>query len=66
MYFEITIFTGGIFSNITALMKKIRKKQLIFRERFKGKGMFENELYSNIPFLLKSLKELNYILVVAT
>ncbi|MDE5414321.1 HAD hydrolase-like protein [Alkalihalobacterium chitinilyticum] len=28
-----------------------------YRERFKEKGMFENKLYSNIPLLLKSLKE---------
>ncbi len=28
-----------------------------YRERFKEKGMFENELYSNIAILLKSLKE---------
>ncbi|SDN89037.1 HAD family hydrolase [Bacillus sp. OK048] len=37
-----------------------------YRERFKAKGMFENELYSNIPLLLKSLKELQFTLVVAT
>ncbi|MGE8206818.1 HAD family hydrolase [Heyndrickxia sp. NPDC080065] len=37
-----------------------------YRERFKNKGMFENELYSDIPLLLKSLKEQDYILVVAT
>ncbi|MEK3854933.1 HAD family hydrolase [Cytobacillus sp. FSL H8-0458] len=37
-----------------------------YRERFKAKGMFENELYSSIPFLLKSLKEQQFILVVAT
>lgn len=37
-----------------------------YRERFKDKGMFENDLYSEIPFLLKSLKEQQYILVVAT
>ena len=28
--------------------------------------MFENELYSNIPMLLMGLRELNFILVVAT
>lgn len=38
----------------------------LYRERFKAKGMFENKLYSNIPSLLKSLKELQYKLVVAT
>lgn len=37
-----------------------------YRERFKDKGMFENKLYSNIPLLLKSLKEQQYTLVVAT
>jgi phosphoglycolate phosphatase len=37
-----------------------------YRERFKDKGMFENELYSEIPLLLKSLKEQEYILVIAT
>ena len=37
-----------------------------YRERFKKKGMFENELYPDIPLLLKSLKELHYTLVVAT
>lgn len=37
-----------------------------YRERFKKKGMFENELYSNIPMLLMSLRELDIILVVAT
>lgn len=37
-----------------------------YRERFKDKGMFENELYSNISLLLKSLKDLNFTLVVAT
>lgn len=38
----------------------------LYRERFKEKGMFENELYSNIPLLLKSLKEQGYTLIVAT
>ncbi|MCM3731548.1 HAD family hydrolase [Fictibacillus nanhaiensis] len=37
-----------------------------YRERFKDKGMFENELYLYIPLLLKSLKEQQYTLVVAT
>lgn len=37
-----------------------------YRERFKEKGMFENELYSNISLLLKSLKEQQFSLVVAT
>ncbi|WP_066174474.1 HAD family hydrolase [Bacillus marinisedimentorum] len=38
----------------------------LYREMFKEKGMFENELYSNIPLLLKSLKEQGFTLVVAT
>jgi phosphoglycolate phosphatase len=37
-----------------------------YRDRFKLKGMFENELYSNIPLLLKSLKDQGFTLVVAT
>ncbi|WP_100404672.1 HAD family hydrolase [Bacillus solitudinis] len=37
-----------------------------YRERFKEKGMFENELYSNIPALLTLLKEQQFTLVVAT
>lgn len=38
----------------------------LYRERFKEKGMFENELYSNIPLLLNSLKEKGFTLIVAT
>lgn len=38
----------------------------LYRERYKRKGMFENELYSDIPLLLKSLKEQGLTLVVAT
>jgi phosphoglycolate phosphatase len=38
----------------------------LYRERFKEKGLFENELYSNISLLLKSLKEQQFTLVVAT
>lgn len=38
----------------------------LYRERYKEKGMFENELYSDIPLLLKSLKEQGLTLVVAT
>lgn len=38
----------------------------LYRERFKEKGMFENELYSNIALLLKSLNEQQFTLVVAT
>jgi len=37
-----------------------------YRERFKEKGMFENELYPNISLLLNSLKEQQFNLVVAT
>ncbi len=37
-----------------------------YRQRFKEKGMHENELYTDIPQLLKSLKEQQYTLVVAT
>lgn len=37
-----------------------------YRERFKEKGMFENELYPNIPNLLNLLKEQQFTLVVAT
>ncbi|KHF39251.1 HAD family hydrolase [Halalkalibacter okhensis] len=46
--------------------KNTKKAIDLYRERFKEKGMFENELYSNIPMLLKSLTERGYILVVAT
>ncbi len=38
----------------------------LYRERFKEVGMFENELYSNIPLLLKTLEEQGTTLVVAT
>ena len=44
----------------------IQKAVDFYRERFKEKGMFENELYPNIPSLLESLKEQQFILVVAT
>lgn len=37
-----------------------------YRERFKEKGMFENELYPAIPKLLNSLKEQQFTLAVAT
>ncbi|KAF0825757.1 HAD family hydrolase [Cytobacillus firmus] len=46
--------------------KETQKAIDFYRERFKEKGMFENELYLNIPLLLKSLKEQGFILVVAT
>jgi phosphoglycolate phosphatase len=38
----------------------------LYREIYKEKGMFENELYSDIPLLLKSLQEQGLTLVVAT
>lgn len=38
----------------------------LYRKRFKEKGMVENELYPDIPLLLKSLKEQGYTLAVAT
>lgn len=38
----------------------------LYRERFKEKGMFENELYPGIPSLLKILKKQEYKLIVAT
>lgn len=37
-----------------------------YRERFIEKGMYENELYLDIPALLKGLKQQGFILVVAT
>ncbi|MFJ7942021.1 HAD family hydrolase [Peribacillus sp. NPDC096622] len=46
--------------------KNTQKAIELYRERFKEKGMFENELYSNIALLLKSLKEQQFTLVVAT
>lgn len=46
--------------------RNIQKAINYYRERFKEKGMFENELYSEIPLLLKSLQDQQYHLVVAT
>lgn len=46
--------------------EKSQKAIDFYRERFKKKGMFENELYPNIPPLLKSLKEQDFTLIVAT
>lgn len=46
--------------------KNTQKAIELYRERFKEMGMFENELYSNIALLLKSLKEQQFTLVVAT
>ena len=36
--------------------ENIVKAISFYRERFKGKGMFENDLYGNIPALLNFLK----------
>lgn len=44
----------------------IEKAIAFYRERFKEKGMYENELYEDIPLLLKQLKDEGYTLVVAT
>lgn len=46
--------------------REIQKAIDFYRERFKEKGMFENDLYSQIPLLLKSLYEQKFILAVAT
>jgi len=45
---------------------KTNKAIDFYRERFKDEGLFENDLYSSIPILLKSLQELQFTLVVAT
>ncbi|MFS0674527.1 HAD family hydrolase [Ornithinibacillus sp. 179-J 7C1 HS] len=45
---------------------QVQKAIEFYRERFKEKGMFENKLYPQIQSLLKSLKEKEYVLVVAT
>lgn len=45
---------------------KTQKAIDLYRERFKEKGMYENELYSNISLLLESLQEHQFTLVVAT
>ncbi|MGM9986004.1 MAG: HAD family hydrolase [Bacillaceae bacterium] len=37
-----------------------------YRERFKEKGMYENELYPGIPQLLHTLKQQGFILGIAT
>lgn len=46
--------------------KNTQKAIELYRERFKEKGMYENEIYKDIPQLLMSLKEQQYTLVVAT
>ena len=38
----------------------------LYRERYSKAGKFENKLYAGIPELLKTLKELQFTLVVAT
>ncbi|WP_186577032.1 HAD family hydrolase [Aquibacillus kalidii] len=43
-----------------------QKAIAFYRDRFKEKGMYENELYATIPSLLKSLQEQDSTLVVAT
>jgi phosphoglycolate phosphatase len=45
---------------------QIQKAIDLYRERFMEKGMFENVLYSNIPSLLKLLKDQGFTLIVAT
>ncbi|UOQ84930.1 HAD family hydrolase [Gracilibacillus salinarum] len=45
---------------------EIDKAIKFYRERFKQKGMFENELYPQITDMLKSLSKQGVILVVAT
>ena len=37
-----------------------------YRERFKEKGMYENEIYAQMPSLLQALHEQKFILTVAT
>jgi phosphoglycolate phosphatase len=46
--------------------EKTQKAIHFYRERFKETGMFENELYSGIPLLVKTLREHTFKLVVAT
>ncbi|TQR19636.1 HAD family hydrolase [Psychrobacillus vulpis] len=46
--------------------EQTKKAIQYYRQRFKEKGMFENDVYEGIPLLLNSLKKLSYKLVVAT
>ena len=46
--------------------KNTQKAIELYRERFKEKGMFENELYSNIALLMKSLNEQQFTLIAVT
>ncbi|TKC15261.1 HAD family hydrolase [Robertmurraya kyonggiensis] len=46
--------------------KQTQQAIYFYRERFKQKGMYENELYPEIPQLLKSLQEQHLTLIVAT
>ncbi|MGN8646254.1 HAD family hydrolase [Gracilibacillus sp. HCP3S3_G5_1] len=43
-----------------------QKAIALYRERFKEVGMFENELYPDVPNLLKTLKKQAFTLIVAT
>lgn len=55
------------FANDYHFDKKQTQAALVFyRERFKEKGMFENELYPEIPLLLQELSKQGLTLVVAT
>lgn len=55
------------FMNFHGLSKEQAEEALwIYRERFDGVGIFENELIDGIPELLKTLKNRELTLVVAT
>jgi len=68
---KLTCFIGpplqDSFTEFYHLDEDRRQKAIEFyRERFKEIGMYENELYTDIPLLLNSLKNQGMILVVAT
>ncbi|WP_141434239.1 HAD family hydrolase [Bacillus sp. 03113] len=46
--------------------EEVQQAIVYYRERFKDKGLFENEVYPKIPKLLEKLKMQDHILVVAT
>lgn len=46
--------------------EKVEQAIKYFREYFSEKGMYENEVYSDIPMLLEDLKKKGKILIVAT
>lgn len=46
--------------------EKVEQAVKYFREYFSEKGMYENEVYSDIPMLLETLKKNGKILIVAT